>query len=419
MSENNQYSRKRKAKGLLAAAVSIMLMIALVFPAGAMSAFAETASGSQTAATTGSTSSSDTAPDAVQTVPVPTTITKYGTDYNRRLDQSAKIKARITPANGGRVVKLQRYSTSKGKWKTIYKLTTKDADSATVTFSIAKKYRKRTTSLWRIYVPATETAANAVSKTISLTNRNIKTLKLTAKTACIYRVDGEGEGTVIYSKNTTRKRAQASTTKLMTALLVMESGKIDGTTRITKNAARTPWGSYKLKAGDTYNNMDLMYAMLLPSANDAATALAEGIAGSESAFVDLMNQRAAELGLTRTSFRNPHGLDADGHYSTAADLAKLTAYAFQYPEIRQILNTNVKTITSLTNKSKWTLFSTNAIFGYSKHFKGGKTGTTDNARCCFAGVYTYKGETYVTVVLGSKYGFSRWADTKKLHKYIK
>jgi D-alanyl-D-alanine carboxypeptidase len=79
----------------------------------------------------------------------------------------------------------------------------------------------------------------------------------------------------------------------------------------------------------------------------------------------------------------------------------------------------VKAITSLTNKSKWTLFSTNAIFGYSKHFKGGKTGTTDNARCCFAGVYTYKGETYVTVVLGSKYGFSRWADTKKLHKYIK
>lgn len=348
-----------------------------------------------------------------------TGITGYSTKINKTINQTVTISAVITPANGTRRVYLQRYSTAKEKWVTIYKKKTEDADSATVTFTINKKYRKRTSAKWRIYVKASDTAAAARSKTIKLTTCNIKTQSLVAAAACIYRIDGEGKGTLIYKKKAGQKRAQASTTKLMSAVVVMESGKIDDTTTITKNAAKTPWGSYKLKAGDVYSNRDLMYAMMLPSANDAAVAIAEGVGGSVKKFVKKMNAKAAELGLKNTHFKNPTGLDRDGHYTTALELAKLTAYAYTFPEISEMWNTKVKTISSLNTGSKWTLITTNAIFGYDKRFKGGKTGTTDNAGCCFAGVYTYKGETYVTVVLGSTFGLKRWSDTKKLHKYIR
>ena len=262
-------------------------------------------------------------------------------------------------------------------------------------------------------------AEAAVSREITLTTRNIKTKKLSAKAACIYRIDEDGKGTLIYTKNAGTKRAQASTTKLMTAILFLENGDLDGITTISKHAASTPWSGHFVK-GDTYLNRDLMYAMLIPSANDAAVAIAETIGGSEADFVKMMNARAKELGLKNTQFRNPHGLDAKGHYTTATELAKLTAYAYTtQPLISKIWSTKIKTIRSIKKNRKWRLITTNAIFGYDKNFKGGKTGTEDNAKCCFTGVYVYKGKTYVTTVLGSSYGFSRWADTKKLHSYIK
>jgi D-alanyl-D-alanine carboxypeptidase (penicillin-binding protein 5/6) len=223
---------------------------------------------------------------------------------------------------------------------------------------------------------------------------------------------------MIYSRNSYTEVAQASTTKLMTAVLLLESGLIDSTTMISAHAAATPYGSGRMVAGDIYNTRDLLYAMLLPSANDAATAVAERVGGSEEVFVNMMNAKAAKLGLTRTHFRNPHGLDADGHYTTAKELAELTAYAYTFPEIRDCWATQYKAIRSLEKGRRWHLWSTNAIFGYISNFLGGKTGTEDNAGCCFTGVYTFNGDTYVTVVLGSGYGFSRWRDTKKLHGYI-
>ena len=248
--------------------------------------------------------------------------------------------------------------------------------------------------------------------------QNLESPDMSAKAACIYRIDGDGKGTLIYSKNADEQRAQASTTKLMSAIVLLESGKIDSTTKISSYAARTPYASGRLAAGDVYKNRDLLYAMLLPSSNDAATAVAEGVGGSEAGFVSMMNAKAAEMGLTNTHFRNAHGLDADGHYTTAYELAKLTAYAYTFPEIRDCWATRYKTIKSVKRGRKWTCWSTNAIFSYVSNFLGGKTGTEGNAGCCFAGVYTSGGSAYVTVVLGSGYGFSRWSDTKKLHRYI-
>ena len=295
---------------------------------------------------------------------------------------------------------------------------TEENGIAHVTFIVPKEERQKTTSIWRIYVPAAKKVPAVSSDRITVITRNLEDLSISARTACIYRIDGDGQGTMIYSRKASTEVAQASTTKLMTAIVLLESGLIDSTTKVSAHAASTPYAAGRMTVGDVFSTRDLLYAMLLPSANDAATAVAERVGGSEEAFVNMMNAKAGELGLTKTHFRNPHGLDADGHYTTAKELAELTAYAYTFPEIRDCWATKYKVIKSLEKGRRWYLVSTNAIFGYVSNFLGGKTGTEGNARCCFTGVYTFNGGTYVTVVLGSGYGFSRWSDTKKLHKYI-
>lgn len=347
-----------------------------------------------------------------------TRITGYDTSRNKQLKSDVTVTATIKPAYG-RTVMLQRYNSYKKCWVTAVTTTAEDTYKSEISLSIPKKNRCRTTSYWRIYAPKTDTAAGAVSSRITLTTRNIRNRKLSARSACIYRIDGNGEGTLIYTKKANTKRAQASTTKLMTAVLLLESGRLNSKTKISAHAVSTPWASGRMKQGDVYYTKDLLYAMLLPSSNDAATAVAERVGGTEKAFVSKMNAKAKAMGWKKTQFRNPHGLDADGHYTTAKELAKLTAYAYTFPEIRSCWATKVKTIKSVKLKRSWTLWSTNAIFGYIANFLGGKTGTEDNAGCCFTGIYKYGGSTYVTVVLGSGYGFSRWSDTQKLHDYIR
>ena len=386
--------------------LAFALVITAVVPFTADSAFADTEN---------SNAASDSLEASAKKTLAETTITGYSTAISAAYKKKVKFRATVSPA-GGRTVLLQRYNSSKGTWSTIKK---KTASSSAVSFTISKKQHKKTTSLWRIYAPATKSAEAAVSQNIKLTTRNIKSYKLSAKAACIYRIDGDGQGAFIYTKNSSKKRAQASTTKVMSAVVLIESGLLDTVTTVSRHAASTPYGSGVLKEGDEFSTRDMLYAMMLPSSNDAATAVAETVGGTEAGFVNMMNAKAAAMGLTKTHFCNPHGLDANGHYTTAAELAKLTAYAYTIPEIRDCWATRSKTIYSINGNKKWTLRTTNSIFSYVKNFLGGKTGTEDNARCCFTGVYTYKGSTYVTVVLGSGYGFSRWADTKKLHKYIR
>ena len=347
-----------------------------------------------------------------------TKLTGVPKKINKRKSQKASFTVKVTPANGKRTVLLQRYNSKTKKWKTIKTYQSKDADTASVKITIAAKYRSRTTGKWRIKINANAYGTAVNSKTFTVTTRNLATQNVSARAVCIYCVE---TGEAIYTKNSETRYPQASTTKLMTALLAAESGKLKKgkTTVISKKAAKTPWGSRQLKAGDKYRTIDLLYAMMLPSSNDAATAMAETVGGSYSKFIKKMNTRAKKLGMEDTHYKNPHGLDAKGHYSTAKDVAILTAKAYKNPTIRKTFKTSKKTITSLRKKRRWTLRTTDKLLGYSKAFKGGKTGTTDYGRCCFAGVYTWKGKTYVTVVLGSNYGYARWTDTKKLHNYIK
>ena len=229
-----------KAASLL---MALALCISLVIPAGGITAYASTESTANEAEVTEeSAAATETEVTEESAAAVETVISGYKTDYNKRYNEILEIEADIIPA-GGREVQLQRYSSSDGIWTTIQTITEAedaDEDVVHVCFDVPAEERSRTSSQWRLFVPATENAAEAYSEVISVTTRNIEKYSLSARNACVYRIDEDGSGTMIYSKESKTEVAQASTTKLMTAVLLLESGLLDTTTTISYHAAETP-----------------------------------------------------------------------------------------------------------------------------------------------------------------------------------
>src|SRR5665811_2473347 len=145
-------------------------------------------------------------------------------------------------------------------------------------------------------------------------------------------------GQVLYSVNPDERRAMASTTKMMTALLIIENCKdLNAVVATSQRAAEVGESSIFLQTGETLTVYEMLNGMLIQSGNDAATALAEYEAGTVEAFADQMNIKAAQLGMTHTHFTNPHGLDDPNHYTTAADFAKLGRELMKYPQICEIV----------------------------------------------------------------------------------
>ena len=175
--------------------------------------------------------------------------------------------------------------------------------------------------------------------------------QVSAKSAAL--LDGT-TGECLCEKNGDQRALIASTTKIMTGLLVCEAGDLDRTVTVPETAAGTEGSSMYLKSGETLTRRELLYGMMLHSGNDAALTLAISVSGSEAAFVRQMNRRACALNLTQTHFANPHGLDSGENYSTALDLVRLAQAALQNEQFREVVST--KTITcagrTLTNHNK-------------------------------------------------------------------
>ena len=206
-------------------------------------------------------------------------------------------------------------------------------------------------------------------------------------------------GRVLFSKNQNQKLPMASTTKIMTAITAIENCKdLDEKFVVSKKAIGVPGTSLYLRDGDEYSTRDLLYALMLISGNDASVAIAEHVAGSTSEFVTLMNDMTKKIGVKNTHFANTHGLDADGHYTTAYDLAKITAYALKNDTFREVVSTkNIKIVNGkgenryLKNKNKL-LFTLEDCIGV-------KTGFTDDAGRCLVSAIDKKGMKLVCVVL--------------------
>ena len=221
-------------------------------------------------------------------------------------------------------------------------------------------------------------------------------------------------GDVAYSKRPDRRRAIASTTKLMTALLVLERTKPSTVLRGARYRALAVESKIDLRPGERMTVADLLRALLIESANDAAVTLAEGVGGSRAAFVDDMNKRAAELGLSDTRYSNPIGLDTAGNYSTARDLAKLTLRLRRWRFFRQTVARAEVTLRS--GDRVRTLQNRNRLARLPE-INGVKTGHTQQAGYVLVGSGRRNGVQLVSVVLGATSESARESDTRRLLAY--
>jgi D-alanyl-D-alanine carboxypeptidase (penicillin-binding protein 5/6) len=222
-------------------------------------------------------------------------------------------------------------------------------------------------------------------------------------------------GRILYSKNMDEKLAMASTTKIMTTLVAIESGRLEEKVTVSRKASYTGGSSIYLRQGERHSVKDLLYAIMLRSGNDAAVAVAEHIGGSADGFADLMNQKAQEIGAINTRFANPHGLDVAGHYTTAHDLALITAYALKNPVFADIVRSKKKTIEGPPNEN-WdrVMINKNKMLWQFDGGDGVKTGFTNKAGRCLVSSATRNGMQLVCVVLNCG---PMWEDSTALLEY--
>lgn len=215
-------------------------------------------------------------------------------------------------------------------------------------------------------------------------------------------------GRVLYSQNADARMRIASTTKLMTALVAIRRADLSMVCTVGRDAAGVEGSSMYLKAGEKLTLETLLYGLLLSSGNDAAVAIADAVAGDVPHFVALMNETAAELGMTNSSFANPNGLDAEGHYSTALDMAKLGRAAAADPTLLRIASTRSVTIggRTLTNHNKLLSYRTDCV--------GLKTGYTRAAGRTLVSCAERDGQRLIAVTLQDG---NDWADHSALFDY--
>lgn len=237
--------------------------------------------------------------------------------------------------------------------------------------------------------------------------------KLNSKIALVY---DRSSGNVLYEKNGYKISKMASTTKIMTCIIILENANLNDVVVVDKKAAATGGSRLGLKTGDKITVNDLLYGLMLVSGNDAAVALAIHVGGSVEGFATLMNQKANELGLKNTNFVTPHGLDSEKHYTTAYELAKMADYALQKEKFKKIVGTQSCNIT-INGKSK-NITNTNELLGYLNGVYGIKTGFTNGAGRCLVTGCKRGNLDIITVVLGADTKRIRTSDSIKLIEYI-
>ena len=183
-------------------------------------------------------------------------------------------------------------------------------------------------------------------------------------------------GRVLYEHDSEKRLSPASLTKIMSALVILEQGRLTDQATVSKNAARAHKTHLRLRPGEVFRLEDLLKAMLIVSANDACLAAVEHVGGDESRFVMVMNSKAEALGLTDTHFSNACGFDSPDHYSTAGDLAKLSEAALQNPVFRGLVREEREIITPVMGHRSYVLHNTNRLLGRVPGVEGVKTGFT-------------------------------------------
>ncbi len=219
---------------------------------------------------------------------------------------------------------------------------------------------------------------------------------------------------VLYQKRPDEKRPIASITKIMTAILAIEYGNLEDQVLISPKASRMEGSSIYLRPGEKVKLETLLYGLMLRSGNDAAVAIAEHLTGSIEAFADLMNAKAWELGMRNTHFANPHGLDQEGHYSSARDMAILSAYALKNPVFQEIVKTEKKRVSWTGEEWQRSWLNKNKMLHFYAGADGVKTGFTRQAGRTLVSSATRNAQQLVVVTLNDP---DDWRDHMRLLDY--
>lgn len=242
----------------------------------------------------------------------------------------------------------------------------------------------------------------------SMLSAQAASIPVTAKSAILVEAE---TGRVIMEKNAEARAFPASTTKMITGILAIESGHLTDKVTVSKKAAEAEGSSIWLEAGEQLTLEQLCYGLLLHSGNDAAVAIAEYLGGSETNFVAQMNALAAAIGTTGTHFANPNGLPNPNHYTTAHDLSRIAAYGLKNPEFQKIVATNHALIPWGNKPYQRELFNSNHLLNTFDGANGVKTGYTDAAGPCLVASARRNGLELIAVVLDSE---DCWGDAAKM-----
>lgn len=257
-----------------------------------------------------------------------------------------------------------------------------------------------------------EVDVREIQEEVLATSSNVEEMELNSRIALIYdRVSGR----ILYEKNGNKQTPMASTTKIMTAIVVLENANLKDTVTITSKAAGTGGSRLGLKKNDKITVNDLLYGLMLRSGNDAAVALAIHVGGSIEGFAQMMNDKAKEMELTNSHFVVPHGLDNEGHYTTAYELAKMADYALNIAKFKEIVST--KSTTIYINGYAKAINNTNQLLGSISGVYGVKTGFTNGAGRCLVSSCKRDDLDIITVIIGADTTKMRTADTIKLIQY--
>lgn len=228
-------------------------------------------------------------------------------------------------------------------------------------------------------------------------------------------------GKVLYEKNADEKLAPASMTKLASMLMVMEAIdngnlKFEDKVTISEEAANMGGSQVFLQAGEVYTVYDLLKSVSIASGNDAVVALAEKIGGSQSGFIDMLNKRLKEIGATNTNFVNAHGLDAEGHYSTARDMSIIARELLKHPKILEFTSIYEEYLEKNDGSRIW-LVNTNKLVRFYDGVDGLKTGFTKTAGYCLTATASKNNFRLISVVMGEDTSENRSSDTVKMLNY--
>ncbi|MDL2281461.1 D-alanyl-D-alanine carboxypeptidase [Selenomonadales bacterium OttesenSCG-928-I06] len=247
-------------------------------------------------------------------------------------------------------------------------------------------------------------------QTISLNTINA-TPNISAQSAILIEAS---TGRIIYSKNADEKNYPASTTKIITLIVALENGNLEDIVTVSQKAAFTEGSSLGLDVDEKLPMIDLLYGIMLLSGNDASEAVAEHISGSSEKFAELMNQKAKSLGIKNTHFANPHGLHNDNHYTTATDLARITAYSYKNPLFTHIISTIKRDMPYRPKEGDREIYNKNRLLYYYDGANGVKTGYTDTAGHCLVAGAKQNNLQLISVVFNSE---TVWEDSEALLNY--